>query len=61
MNPDDKVAIQWDFGTLDEISPQNGRSFKMVLCEGHVDTMRLRYTWSDDNEENNTYEEDVQL
>lgn len=61
LNPDDMVAVQWNFGTLEEISPQNGRSFNMALCEGHADTMRLRYTWSDDNEENNIYEEDVQL
>lgn len=61
LNPDDMVAVQWDFKTLEEISPQNGRSFNMVLCEGHADIMRLLYTWSDDNKENNTYEEDVQL
>lgn len=61
LNPDDKVAVHWDFDTLEEISPQNGRSFNILLCEGHADTMRLRYTWSDDNEENNTYQEDVQL
>lgn len=61
LNPDDSVIVQWEFGELGEISPQNFRSFNMVLCEGHTPTMRLRYTWSDDNEENNTYEEDVQI
>lgn len=61
MNPDDRVLVQWDFRTIEDISPQNGRSFNILLCEGHADTMRLRYTWSDDNEENNIFEEDVQL
>ena len=61
LNPDDSVNVQWEFGVLGEISPQSGRSFNMALCEGHTPTMRLRYTWSDDNQESNTYEEDVQI
>lgn len=61
LNPDDSVIVQQKFGLLGEISPQSSRSYNMVLCEGHIPTMRLRYTWSDDNDENNTYEEDVQI
>lgn len=61
LNPDDSVNVQWEFGVLGEISPQSSRSYNMVLCEGHTPTMRLRYTWSDDNKESNTYEEDVQI
>lgn len=61
LNPDDSVRVQWEFGVLGEISPQSSRSFNMVLCEGHADTMRLRYNWADDNDDNNTYEEDVQI
>lgn len=61
LNPDDSVMVQWEFGVLGEISPQSSRSFNMVLCEGHADTMRLHYTWSDENDDNNTYEEDVQI
>jgi len=61
LNPDDSVIVQQKFGLLGEISPQSSRSYNMVLSEGHIPTMRLRYTWSDDNDENNTYEEDVQI
>lgn len=61
LNPDDSVIVQQKFGLLGEISPQSSRSYNMVLCEGHTPTLRLRYTWSDDNDENNTYEEDVQI
>ena len=61
LNPDDMVMVHWEFGLLGEISPQSSRSINMALCEGHSETMRLRYTWSDENEENNTYEEDVQI
>lgn len=61
LNPENSVMVQWEFGLLGEISPQSSRSINMALCEGHSDTMRLRYTWSDDNDENNTYEEDVQI
>lgn len=61
LNPDDLVLVQWTFGILGEISPQSSRSFNIVLCEGHSDNMRLRYTWSDDYKDFNTYEEEVQL
>lgn len=61
LNPDDSVIVQQKFGILGEISPQSSRSFNMVLSEGHTPTMRLLYTWSDDNDDNNTYEEDVQI
>ena len=61
LNPDDLVMVQWEFGPLGEISPQSSRSINLALCEGHPETMRLRYTWSDENVDNNTYEEDVQI
>jgi hypothetical protein len=61
LNPDDEVIVQWEFGLIGEISPQNGRSYNIALCMGHSDTMRLRYTWDDDYRENNVFEEDVQL
>lgn len=61
INPDDNVLVQWGFGLIGEISPQNSRSYNIVLCIGHAETMRLRYTWTDDYQENNVFEEDVQL
>lgn len=61
LNPDSSVMVQWDFGAIGEITPQNGRSYNIALCEGHNETMRLRYTWTDDFKEDNEYEEDVQL
>lgn len=61
LNPDEEVIVQWEFGMIGEVTPQNGRSFNIGLCMGHPDTMRLRYTWDDDFQENNLFEEDVQL
>ena len=61
LNPDEEVYVQWEFGLIGEISPQNGRSYNIGLCMGHPDTMRLRYTWADDYKEDNVFEEDVQL
>lgn len=61
LNPDDLVFVQWEFGHLGDISPQSSRSINMALCEGHPETMQLRYTWSDENEENNIYEEEIQI
>lgn len=61
LNPDEEVIVQWEFGMIGEITPQNGRSFNIGLCIGHSETMRLRYTWDDDYKENNEFEEDIQL
>ena len=61
LNPNEVVIVQWDFGKIGEITPQNGRSFNIFLGMGHPDTMRLRYTWDDDYQENNVFEEDLQL
>lgn len=61
LNPDEEVLVQWEFGLIGEISPQNGRQYNITLCEGHTETMRLRYTWADDYSDNNVFEEDVQL
>jgi hypothetical protein len=61
LNPDEEVYVQWEFGLIGEISPQNGRSYNIGLCMGHPETMRLRYTWADDYKEDNVFEEDVQL
>lgn len=61
LNPDNLVIVHWEFGQIGEISPQNKREYNIALCEGHKDTMRLRYTWADDYKEDNVFEEDVQL
>lgn len=61
LNPADDVMVHWEFGLIGDITPQNGRQYHISLCEGHPETMRLRYTWADDNKDNNVFEEDVQL
>ena len=61
LNPNEEVIVQWEFGLIGEISPQNARSYNIALCMGHPETMRLRYTWADDYKEDNVFEEDVQL
>lgn len=61
LNPSHEVLVHWEFGEIGEISPQNGRQYNIALCEGHPETMRLRYKWSDAYMEDNIFEEDVQL
>lgn len=61
LNHDEEVIVHCEFGMIGEITSQNSRSFNIVLCMGHPDTMRLRYTWDDDYQDNNVFEEDVQL
>lgn len=61
LNPDANVIVQWDFGLISEITPQNSRSYNIALCMGHMETMRLRYMWKDDYKEDNIFEEDIQL
>lgn len=59
LNPSKHMDVQREFGALGDISPQSSRMFYMELWIGHAAIMQLRYTWSDDSEENNTYEEDL--
>lgn len=61
LNPHDEVYVQWEFGAIGDITPQNGRSYHISLCIGCPETMRLRYTWSDDFKEDNVFEEELQL
>jgi hypothetical protein len=61
LNPDDRVLVRWDFGIIGEITPQNGRSYNILLMVGYNEIMRLRYMWADDYSENNVFEEDLQL
>lgn len=61
LNPSHEVLVHWEFGEIGEITPQNGRQYNIALCEGHPETMRLRYKWSDGYKEDNLFEEDVQL
>lgn len=61
VNPNDETFVHGEFGSLGEFAPQNSRSFNMVVCKGSFSIMRLRYSWSDDNNEINTFEEELQL
>ena len=61
LNQDDLVMVHWKFGQIGEISPQNRREYNLNLCEGHPETMRLRYTWADDFKDDNVFEEDLQF
>ena len=61
LNPSKEVLLMHDFSSLGDLTPQNGRTFRMALCIGAPDTMNLRYTWKDDYSDNNVYEETLQL
>lgn len=61
LNPDSGVIVQWEFGMIGEITPQNSRSYHITLTNGHPETMRLRYTWADNNKEDNLFEEELQI
>ena len=60
LNEDDGIFVRGDMN-IGELSPQNKRVFYMLLCEGHAETMHLRYTWSDELNAENVYEEHLQL
>ena len=60
LNEDDGIFVRGDMN-IGDLSPQNKRVFYLLLCEGHSETMNLRYTWSDELNEKNIYEEQLQL
>jgi len=61
LNPDDGVHLLSPFQIIDDLTPQNKREFRAILMMSHPETMRLRYTWEDDYNNNNTFEESLQL
>ena len=61
LNEDDTVHLSKPFETIEDLSPQNKRDYRLYLVSGHPETMRLRYTWDDDFKTNNSFEEGLQL
>lgn len=58
---DDGVYVSEDFSDLGDLSPHNPWKVRLSLNCGHERKMHLRYTWADDYQENNVFEEDLQL
>ena len=48
INKCEGVLIYRDFSNIGELTPQNSRSYSILLTTDHPETMRLRYTWDDD-------------
>ena len=61
LNEDDTVHLSKPLETIEDLSPQNKRDYRLYLVYGHPETMRLRYTWDDDFKTDNTFEEGLQL
>ncbi len=61
LNEDETVILSKPFETIEDLSPQNNRDYRLLLVYGHPETMRLRYTWDDDFKKDNTFEEGLQL
>ena len=58
---DDGVYARDDFSKLGDISPHNPWKVRLLLNSCHEPKMHLRYTWSDDYQENNVFEEFLQI
>lgn len=61
LDETDEVFVRDDFSVVGNLTPQNSRSFNMVLTVGHPKVMNLRYTWEDDYSIENSSEEQIQL
>lgn len=62
LNEDEENTILHDdISDLGTLTPHNPRKFSISLNYGHNDTMNLRYTWTDDYQEDNVYQENLQL
>jgi len=60
-NKGDGVYAREDFSVIGNLSPHNAWKVHLSLDCGHVQTMKLRYEWSDDYQDYNVFEEDLQL
>lgn len=58
---DDGIYVTEDFSDLGDMSPQNPWKVRLSLNSGHEPKMHLRYTWSDDYQEENEFEEYLQV
>ncbi len=58
---DDGVYASEDFSNLGSLSPHNPWKVRLLLECGHEPKMHLRYTWEDDYQENNMFEEFLQI
>ena len=62
LNDDDESTfLHDDISNLGTLTPHNPRKFSISLNYGHYETMNLRYTWTDDYQEDNVYQENLQL
>ena len=61
LNEDNTIVLLNPLETIDDLTPQNNRDFRIALVSGHPKTMRLRYTWDDEFKKDNTLEESLQL
>lgn len=58
---DNGIYVSEDFSDLGDMSPQNLWKVRLSLNCGHEPKMHLRYTWSDDYQEYNVFEEYLQI
>jgi len=58
---DDGVYVTENFSDLGDMSPQNPWKVRLFLNTGHEPKMHLRYTWSDDYQEENVFDEYLQI
>ena len=61
MNETDTIRVRGDFSDLGDLTPQNSRTYYMLLAVGHPDKMVLRFLWDDDYKVNNETEESLQV
>lgn len=61
LNECSEVICKGDFSSIGELTPQNSRSYPLLLVAGHPETMSFRYLWDDDFRSGNQLEETLQL
>lgn len=60
LNESDRIHTRGDFN-IGDLTPQNKRIYYLHVGIGHPDTMHLRYTWADDLNTGNEFEEKLQF
>lgn len=61
LNTTDSVYVSSDFSELGNLSPQNSRTYHLLLVNDAPDMLSFRYTWEDDFSDKNSVEEQLQL
>ncbi|MEG1648298.1 MAG: hypothetical protein RR277_00250 [Rikenellaceae bacterium] len=54
-NIEEKGVLNFHFEPYEMMNPQDSTETSFFLCEGHTPTLKIKFTWEDDFQDNNEF------